>query len=134
MLQKAKKSICFFDFFAVLGSDFALFIRRATMLQAQKEKLQNVVEIINKVSVNPDVEVDYFIPGVLVTEGADGAGEIGGPYVQFTYSVNGDDPHVQHMPLTHGYLEKDAEDLANLITFSLERFMEEMDSRQYGAQ
>jgi len=104
------------------------------MVQAQKEKLQKVVEIIDKVSVNPDITVDYFIPGVLVTQDADGSGESGGPYVQFTYNLNGSDPHVQHMPLTHGYLEKDAEDLANLITFSLERFIEEIDSRQYGAQ
>jgi len=104
------------------------------MLQAQKEKLQQVIELVDKVSINPDVTVDYFIPGVLVTADADGSGEVGGPYVQFTYSVNGSDPHVQHMPLTHGYLEKDPEDLTNLITFSLERFMEEIDSRQYGAQ
>lgn len=106
------------------------------MLAAQKEKLQRVVEIIDNVGVNPDVMVDYFIPGVLVTEGADGSGDSGGPYVQFTYASASDglNPHVQHMPLTHGYLEKTPEDLANLITFSLERFMEEIDSRQYGAQ
>jgi ribonucleotide reductase alpha subunit len=104
------------------------------MLTEQKEKLEKVVELIDNVGVNPDVTVDYFIPGVLVTEGADGSGEAGGPYVQFIYRLNGSDPHIQHMPLTHGYLEKTAQDLANLITFSLERFMEEIDSRQGGAQ
>ena len=104
------------------------------MLKAQKEKLQEVVKLVDKVGINPDVTVDYFIPGVLVTADVDGSGDAGGPYIQFTYSVNGSDPHVQHMPLTHGYLEKDAQDLANLVTFSLERFMEEIDSRQYGAQ
>jgi len=104
------------------------------MLQAQKEKIEAAIELIDKVSINPDVSVDYFIPGVLVTENADGTNEIGGPYVQFTYSVNGSDPHKQHVPLTHAYLEKDPQDLANLITFSLEQFMEEIDSRQYGAQ
>jgi hypothetical protein len=104
------------------------------MLVEQKDKLQKVVELIDNVGVNPDVTVDYFIPGVLVTEGADGSGESGGPYVQFTYRANGSDPHVQHMPLTHGYLEKTPQDLANLVTFALERFMEEIDSRQYGAQ
>lgn len=104
------------------------------MLKEQKEKLQKVVELVDKVSINPDIAVEYFIPGVLVTEGANGSGESGGPYVQFTYTLNALDPHVQHVPLTHGYLEKTAEDLANLITFSLERFMEEIDSRQYGAQ
>lgn len=104
------------------------------MVQAQKEKLQTVIELVDKVGVNPDVTVDYFIPGVLVTSDADGSGESGGSYVQFTYACNGTDPHVQHVPLTHGYLEKTPQDLANLITFSLERFMEEIDSRQHGAQ
>jgi len=104
------------------------------MLLAQKEKLQAAVGIIDKIAVDPDVNIDYFIPGVLVTADADGSGEAGGPYVQFTYLMNGSDAHVQHMPLTHGYLEKTPQDLANLVTFSLERFMEEIDSRQYGAQ
>ena len=105
------------------------------MLVAQKEKLQETVGLIDKISVDPDVSIEYFIPGVLVTENVDGSGDAGGPYVQFTYNTsNGVDPHVQHMPLTHGYLEKTPQDLANLVTFSLERFMEEIDSRQYGAQ
>ena len=104
------------------------------MLVEQKEKLQAVVELIDKVSINPDVTVDYFIPGVLVTVDADGSGESGGPYVQFTYTLNNSDSHVQHVPLTHGYLEKEPQDLANLVTFSLQRFMEEIDSRQNGAQ
>jgi len=104
------------------------------MLVAQKEKLQAAVGLIDNIAIDPDVNIDYFIPGVIVTADVDGSGDTGGPYVQFTYASNGLDQHVQHMPLTHGYLEKTPEDLANLVTFSLERFMEEIDSRQYGAQ
>ena len=105
------------------------------MLVAQKRNLETAVGLIDNIAVDPDVEIDYFIPGVLVTADVDGSGEAGGPYVQFTYkTASGNDPHVQHMPLTHGYLEKEPQDLANLVTFSLERFMEEIDSRQYGAQ
>ena len=104
------------------------------MLVEQKEKLQTTIGLIDNLAVSPDIDIEYFIPGVLVTAGADGSGEAGGPYVQFTYLANGSDAHVQHMPLTHGYLEKTPQDLANLVTFSVERFMEEIDSRQYGAQ
>ena len=105
------------------------------MLVAQRERLQEAVGLIDNISVDPDVDIAYFIPGVRVTADSDGSGEAGGPYVQFTYSTSsGTDPHVQHMPLTHGYLDKEPQDLANLVTFSLERFMEEIDSRQYGAQ
>ena len=104
------------------------------MLIEQKERLQAAVGLIDNISINPDIDVDYFIPGVLVTDNADGSSDAGGPYVQFTYAANGSDLHVQHMPLTHGYLDKSPQDLTNLVTFSLERFMEEIDSRQYGAQ
>ena len=98
-----------------------------------KENLQTVVGLIDNIAVDPDVNIDYFIPGVMVTTES-GQVEDGGPFIQFTYSPNGQDPHVQHMPLTHNYLEKEPQDLVNLFTFSLERFMEEIDSRQYGAQ
>ena len=104
------------------------------MLVEQKERLQAFVGLIDNIEVDPDVNIDYFIPGVLVTAEDGGNRETGGPYVQFEYSSNGLDSHIQHMPLTHGYLEKTPQDLANLVTFSLERFMEEIDSRQYGAQ
>ena len=100
----------------------------------QKEKLQTVVGLVDNIAVDPDVSIEYFIPGVLVTDNVDGGGDRGGPYIQFAYSNDGQDPHIQHMPLTHGYLDKTAQDLANLVTFSLERFMSEIDSRQYGAQ
>lgn len=103
------------------------------MLVAQKEKLQKLIELVDKIAISPDVSIEYFIPGVLVTTDG-GRGEVGGAYIQFTYTLDGSDPHIQHMPLTQSYLEKSAEDLLNLFTFSLERFMEEIDSRQYGAQ
>lgn len=103
------------------------------MLVEQKEKLQTVVGLVDKISVNPDVSIDYFIPGILVTTES-GKVVSGGPYIEFSYALNGTDTHIQHMPLTRSYLEKDSEDLANLITFSLEQFMGEIDSRQYGAQ
>lgn len=104
------------------------------MLVDQKEKLQTVIGLVDKIGVDPDIDIDYFIPGVLVTDNADGNADTGGPYVKFAYASDGQAPHIQHMPLTRSYLEKAPDDLANMITFSLERFMEEIDSRQYGAQ
>ena len=104
------------------------------MLVAQKESLRTAVGLIDNIAMNPDVDIDYFIPGVLVTENTDGNVDVGGPYVKFAYSSDGQEAHIQHMPLKRSYLEKTPQDLANLVTFSLERFMEEIDSRQYGAQ
>ncbi len=102
------------------------------MLVEQKKKLQEVIRLIDKMEVNPDINVEYFIPGVLVT--ANGGDESGNPYIKFSYAPNSLKAHIQNVPLTRSYLEKTPQDLTNIITFSLERFMEEIDSRQYGAQ
>ncbi|MDP2077132.1 MAG: hypothetical protein Q8N01_07425 [Sulfuricurvum sp.] len=99
----------------------------------EKEKLQAVIELIDNTAVNPDVSVEYFIPGVLVTI-KEGTIELEGPYIQFTYAKDGGHPWIQRMPLRQNYLQKNPEDLANFITFTLERFIEEVDSVESGAQ
>ena len=99
----------------------------------EKAKLQTLIQLVDNLTVDPDVDVNYFIPGVKVTTEKD-TRDIGGPYLEFAYHKDGVEDFIQHMPITHGYMEKTPEDLANLVTFSLERFMEEVDSRQYGAQ
>ncbi len=102
------------------------------MLVEQKEKLQTFIDLVDHIEVNPDINIEYFIPGILVT--AKDGDESRNPYIQFAYTPNGIDSHIQHVPLTQSYLEKTPQDLTNLVTFSLERFMEEIDSRQYSAQ
>ena len=103
------------------------------MFAEEKEKLQKLVEIIDNIEVNPDVSIKYFIPGVLVTVDG-GTIEAEGPYIQFTYAKDGIHPWVQRMPLKQNYLQKNPQDLANFITFTLERFIEEIDSVENGAQ
>ena len=99
------------------------------MLVEQKERLQTAVGLINNISVHPDLSIEYFIPDVLVTkEDTDKST----PYIEFSYALDG--IHMQQMPLKREYLDKSPQDLANLVTFSVEQFMEEIDSRQYGAQ
>lgn len=98
----------------------------------EKEKLQAVIELIDNTAVNPDVSVEYFIPGVLVTI-KEGTIELEGPYIQFTYAKDGGHPWIQRMPLRQNYLQKDAKDLANFITFTLERFIEQIESLENGS-
>lgn len=100
------------------------------MLMQQQEKLQTMIRLVNNMSIDPDVQIDYYIPDVLTT--VDKTGDFNDPYVQFSYDCDG--IHTQHFPLKKTYLEKTPEDLANLITFSLEQFTGEIDARQYGAQ
>jgi len=102
------------------------------MSHDDKAKLEAVVDLVDKLSVNPDVDVKYYIPGVLVT--TDKTQKFEEPCIQFEYVHDETDHHLKRMPLTKYYLEKNPEDLANLVTFSLEQFIGEIDSRQYGAQ
>ena len=98
----------------------------------QLETLETFVGLIDNISVNPDVKIDYYIPDVLMT--VDSRNMSSDPYVQFTYETNGNQPQVQYMPLKDNYLQKTPQDLANLVTFAIEQFTEEIDSTLYGAQ
>ncbi len=101
------------------------------MQQAIQEKLEDVVDLVSKVLVDPDIELNYKIPDVAMTD--ENATVAGDPYILLKYMVNG---HVekQKIPIKQTYLQKTPEDLANLVTFYIEQFMEQIESVEYGAQ
>lgn len=95
-----------------------------------KEKLEAVVELVSNAMVDPDLEIEYCIPEVATT--SDSCDVSGDPYILVKYS---EDEYVERkVRLRSMYLEKTAEDIANLVTFSIEQFKEEVDSLHYGAQ
>jgi len=102
------------------------------MEKALKEKLATVVELVNNVMVNPDVEVEYCIPEVNTT--AETCDVSGDPYIHLKYNANGTHIMEQNIPLKHHYVNKTAEDIANLVTFYIEQFIEQIDSVENGAQ
>jgi len=103
-----------------------------TMEKALKEKLEAVVELIDKVMVNPDIELEYCIPEVVTTsETCDVSGD---PYILLKYAANGTHIMKQKLPLKERYMNKTPEDLANLVTFYIEQFIEQIDSVENGAQ
>ncbi len=103
-------------------------IGEIVMEKALKEKLEAVVEIVNNVMVNPDVEVECCR-----SEGST-TSETGDPYIHLKYTANGTHIMEQNIPLKHQYIEKTAEDIANLVTFYIEQFIEQIDSVESGAQ
>ena len=102
------------------------------MEKALKEKLEKVVELVNNVMVNPDIEIEYCIPEVETTE--ETCDVSGDPYIHLKYNANGTHIMEQNIPLKHHYINKTAEDLANLVTFYIEQFVEQIDSVENGAQ
>ena len=102
------------------------------MEQALKDKLAKVVELVDNVMINPDVEVEYCIPEVNTT--AESCNVSGDPYIHLKYNSSGTHIMEQNIPLKHHYVQKSAEDIANLVTFYIEQFIEQIDSVEGGAQ
>lgn len=93
-----------------------------------KEKLQKVVELVNNAMVDPDIDIEYCIPEVQTD--ADSCDLDNNPYIAVKYS---EDKYVtKKIHLTPKYLEQDPQEIANLVTFAIEQFKEEIDSVQMG--
>lgn len=91
-----------------------------------KEKLETVVALVEKAAVDPDIDIEYCVPEVERT--SDSSYLVGDPYILVKYS---EDKYVQRkIRLTDKYLRNSAEEVANLVTFSIEQFKEEIDSVQ----
>jgi len=109
-----------------------IMLGEIVMEKALKEKLEKVVDLVNNVMIHPDIDLDYCIPEVVTT--SDSCDISGDPYIELKYVANGDHTMMQKIPLKHHYIDKTAEDLANLVTFYIEQFIEQIDSVEGGAQ
>ena len=97
-----------------------------------KEKLEKVVALVNNAMVNPDIELEYCIPEVATT--SETSKISGDPYIHLKYRANGTHIMKQNVRIGPQYLTKTPEDIANLVTFHIEQFIEEIDSVENGAQ
>ena len=95
-----------------------------------KEKLENIVKLVNNVMVDPDIDIEYCIPEVATT--SDSCDVSGDPYISVTYVVSEYTKPTRKIRLTDSYLRNSAEEIANLVTFSIEQFKTEIDSVEMG--
>jgi hypothetical protein len=86
---------------------------------------------VNNAMANPDIELEYCMPEAATTEPF---GISGDPYIHLKYMANGTHTMKQNVRIGPQYLTKTPEDIANLVTFHIEQFIEEIDSTEYGAQ
>ena len=100
------------------------------MEQVHRDKLETVVELVEKVMADPDIDVEYHIPEVVVTcESSESSTE---PYIVVKHAEE---------QLTHRKISLDekhhngtADEIANFVTFAIEQYKEEVESLRYGAQ
>lgn len=95
-----------------------------------KNKLEKVVEIVDKAMVNPDIEIEYCIPEVSTT--AENCDISGDPYILVTYVVSEYRKPKRKIRLNGTYIPYEAEKIADLVTFSIEQFMGDIDSAEIG--
>lgn len=96
------------------------------MKQELEAKLQTIVELVSKAMVDPDIDIEFCIPGIETT--SDSCSVKADPYILVKYSEN---KYVaRKIRLTDNYLHNTAEKIADLVTFSIEQFKEEIDSVQ----
>lgn len=99
-------------------------------MSKHKEKLEQIVELVSNVMVDPDIDVEYCIPEVATT--ADSCSVDGDPYILVKYVVSEYTQPTRRIRLNDSYLEQSAEKISNLVTFSIEQFKSEIDSVEMG--
>ncbi len=91
-----------------------------------KEKIQQLKDIFRNRSEGSEVEVDILLPG---EEGY--RSNVGVPYVMVRYYVD-DHYHERRIDLYEYHLQKDIDDLVNLIEHFIQEFEMEIDQSEYG--
>ncbi|MEN8303818.1 MAG: hypothetical protein ABFQ64_07095 [Campylobacterota bacterium] len=100
------------------------------MKTENKEKLEQIVALVDKAMVDPDIDIDYCIPGVKTT--LENCDESGDPYILVTYVVSQYTKPTRTIHLGATMLKSTAEEVANQVTFSIEEFKGEIDSVEMG--
>lgn len=102
------------------------------MEKETQEKLGKIVELVNNAMVDPDIDVDYYIPGVEVTVKDGESDKSGDPYILLTYVISEYTRPTRKIHLGKTMLMSTAEEVANQVTFSIEEFKGEIDSVEMG--
>jgi len=95
-----------------------------------KEKLKKVVALVDNAMVDPDIDIDYCIPSVETT--SESCNVSGDPYILVTYIVSEYTKPTRTIHLGSTALKNTPEEIANLVTFSIEEFKAEIDSVEMG--
>ena len=85
-----------------------------------KEKLEKTVALVNNAMVDPDIDIEYCIPG------------LEDPYILVIYVVSEYNKPTRKIRLGSTLLQSTAEKISNQVTSSIEEFKSEIDSVEMG--
>lgn len=95
-----------------------------------KEKLKKVVLLMNNATVDPDIDIDYCIPGVETT--VKSTNDSSEPYILVTYVVGEYNKPTRKIHLGKTTLKSTPEEITNRVTYSIGEFKSEIDSVEMG--
>jgi len=95
------------------------------------KRLDQVIELVNKTMVDPDIEIEYCVPDVETT--ISNCDIHADPYILVTYVIGDYNKPTRKIRLRDTALRRNTpESIANQVTFSIEEFKGEIDSVQMG--
>jgi len=95
-----------------------------------KEKLEKVVNLVDKTMANPGIDIEYCIPEVSTTSGEC---EVDAePFILVTYEISQYRKPTRKIRLNGTYMPHNAEKIADLVTFAIIQFMGDIDSSEIG--
>lgn len=98
------------------------------MEKVLKDKLLNIVELVDKNMADPDIDIEYCIPEVETT--VDSCDVTAEPYILIKYA---EDKYTQRkVRLSEKHLRYDTDTIVGLVAFSIEQFKSEVDALQRG--
>ncbi len=93
-------------------------------------KLQEVVKLLNHTMADPEIEIEYCIPGVDTT--ADHCSIDSEPFILVKYFDVNNHTHERTIRLRQSLLNQEPEELANFVTFQIEEFKSGIDAGELG--
>ncbi|CAA6808594.1 MAG: Unknown protein [uncultured Sulfurovum sp.] len=96
-----------------------------------REKLAKVVKMVDKKLGNPNVDLDYCIPGMTIAE--EDSMATSEPYILLTCTLNEDYTHTQRVPIKENDFNKTPQEITNLVILFIEQFTEQCASVENNA-
>ena len=91
-----------------------------------RNKLEHIVTLVDKLMVDPDIDIEYCIPEVAIT--SDSCDTSKDPYILIKYFISEYHKPTRKIRLTKTYLRNSPEKISSLITSSITDFKTEIDS------
>ncbi|CAA6813403.1 MAG: Unknown protein [uncultured Sulfurovum sp.] len=88
-----------------------------------RKKLAQVVNLVDKQVQNPNVDLDYRIPGITITEKNSIA--TSEPYLLLTCTLNEEYTHTQRVPIKANDFNKTAQEISKLVISFVKEFTEQ---------